>query len=138
MTMHAPLATAAARPMAGAGRVVDLSLGPHALVADQPDRGEGRGPTPLELMTGSLAASTAIAARAHLEREGDPADLEVVVTLDPGPPPLLYRRVVLGFRLGPADARRLADALERTQLTMMLKPAFTIRTQIEHAGEPLN
>jgi hypothetical protein len=138
MTIQTPLATATARPVADAGRLVELSLGPHALVADQPERGDGRGPTPLELLTGSLAASSAIAARAHLERDGDPADLDVVVTLDPGPPPLLYRRVVLGFRLPPADARRLADALERTELTMMLRPAFTIRTQIEHAGEPLN
>jgi hypothetical protein len=143
MTMQAPLAAASARPAVDAGRSVALSLGPHTMVADQPDRLDragpdgGRGPTPLELLTGSVAASTAIAARAHLEREGDPADLDVVVTLDPGPPPLLYRRVVLGFRLGPADTRRLADALDRTEVTMMLGPAFTIRTQVEYAGEPL-
>ena len=56
---------------------------------------------------------------------------------DPGPPTLLYRRVLLGFRLDRGEANRLADALERTELTMMLKPAFAIRTQIEHAGEPL-
>jgi hypothetical protein len=45
--------------------------------------------------------------------------------------------VLLGFRLDRAEAHRLADALERTEVTMMLKPAFAIRTQIEHAGEPL-
>jgi hypothetical protein len=61
----------------------------------------------------------------------------VVVTLDAGPPTLLYRRVLLAFRLDPAEAHRLAAALERTEVTMMLKPAFAIRTQIEHSGEPL-
>jgi hypothetical protein len=39
--------------------------------------------------------------------------------------------------LEPDEAHQLADALERTELTMMLKPAFSVRTQIEHAGDPL-
>jgi uncharacterized OsmC-like protein len=138
MTMQIPMATADARLAAGAGRAVELSLGPHALVADHAERGSGAGPTPLELMTASLAACSAMSARTHLERDGDPGDIDVVVTLDAGPPTLLYRRVLLGFRLDPAEAHRLADALERTEVTMMLKPAFAIRTQIEHAGEPLN
>ena len=71
-----------------------------------------------------------------LNRQDDPND-EVVVTLDAGPPTPLYRRVLLGFRLDPAEAHRLAGALERTEVTMMLKPAFAIRTQIEPDGEPL-
>ena len=46
--------------------------------------------------------------------------------------------MVLPYRLDPSDAHRLAEALERTEVTMMLRPAFQIRTQVEHAGEPLN
>jgi uncharacterized OsmC-like protein len=137
MTMQIPLATAGARLASEAGRAVELSLGPHTVVADYPERGGGKGPTPLELMTASLAACSAMSARTHLERDGDPGDIEVVVTLDAGPPTLLYRRVLLGFRLDRAEAHRLVDVLERTEVTMMLKPAFTVRTQIEHAGEPL-
>jgi uncharacterized OsmC-like protein len=136
--MQVPLATAGARLGPGAGRAVELHLGPHRVVADHPQHGAGQGPTPLELMTASLAACSAMSARTHLERDGDPGDIEVVVTLDGGPPTLLYRRVLLGFRLDRTGAHRLADVLERTEVTMMLKPAFTIRTQIEHAGEPLN
>jgi hypothetical protein len=45
--------------------------------------------------------------------------------------------VLLGFRLDRDEAHQLAAALERTEVTMMLRPAFAIRTQIEHAGEPL-
>jgi uncharacterized OsmC-like protein len=137
VTMQIPLATAGARLGSHAGRVVDLQLGPHSVTADHAESGDGAGPSPLELMTGALAACSAMSARTHLERDGDPGDIEVVVTLDAGPPTLLYRRVLLGFRLDRAEAHRLADALERTEVTMMLGPAFAIRTQIEHAGEPL-
>jgi uncharacterized OsmC-like protein len=137
MTMQVPLASVGARLTADAGRAVELQLGPHTIVADHADRGVGRGPTPLELMTASLAACSAMSTRSYLEREGIPGDIEVVVTLDAGPPTLLYRRVLLGFRLDRDEAHRLCDALERTEVTMMLKPAFAIRTQIEHAGEPL-
>jgi uncharacterized OsmC-like protein len=135
--MPDPLASAEARPAADAGRTVEVRLGPHRIVADDADGGSGAGPSPLELMTGALAACSAMKARSHLEREGDRGDLDVVVSLDAGAPPVLYRRVLLGFRLDRADAYRLAEALERTEVTMMLRPAFAIRTQIEHAGEPL-
>jgi uncharacterized OsmC-like protein len=139
MSMPAPLAAAHAHLTAESGRSTEVRLGAHAVVADQPTdpQAPGRGPRPLELLTASLAACSAMSARSHLERDGEPGGVEVVVTLDAGPPPLLYRRVLLEHRLDGADARRLADALERTQTTMMLRPAFSIRTVIEHAGEPL-
>jgi uncharacterized OsmC-like protein len=137
MTMQLPLASADARLALGAGRAVDLRLGPHTVISDHVESGSGAGPNPLELMTGALAACSAMSARSHLERYGDPGVIEVVVTLDAGPPTLLYRRVLLGFRLDRAEAHRLAEALERTEVTMMLRPAFAIRTQIEHAGQPL-
>jgi uncharacterized OsmC-like protein len=137
MTMQLPMASAQARLAAGAGRAVGLQMGPHAVTVDHADHGPGAGPSPLELMTGALAACSAMAARSHLERDGDPGEIDVVVTLDAGPPTLFSRRVLLGFRLDRADADRLAEALERTEVTMMLKPAFAIRTQIEHGGEPL-
>jgi uncharacterized OsmC-like protein len=138
MTMQMPLATVGALLGERAGRVVELHIGPHRVVADSPQHGTGEGPKPVELMTASLAACSVMSARTYLEREGNPGDIEVVVTLDGGPPTVLYRRVLLGFRLDRTEAHRLCDVLERTEVTMMLKPAFTIRTQIEHAGEPLN
>ncbi|MHA6784388.1 OsmC family protein [Pseudonocardia saturnea] len=131
MTMQMPLAAADAR-VAPTGPVA-LRLGDHEVLVDHGDAG----PTPLELMTGALAACSAMTARTHLARDGDIGDVEVIVTLDAGPPTLLYRRVLLPFRLSPADAHRLADALERTELTMMLRPAFQIRTAVEHAREVL-
>jgi hypothetical protein len=131
MTMQLPLATADAH-IAPSGPVA-LALGAHTVTVDH----DG-GPTPLELMTGGLAACSAMTARTPLAGDGDVGDVEVIVTLDAGPPTLLYRRVLLPWRLSTADAHRLADALERTELTMMLRPAFQIRTAIEHAGDVLN
>lgn len=134
MTMQMPMAAADAHLAQDAGRTVEVHLGQHTVVVDH----AGAGPTPLELMTASLAACSAMSARTYLERDGDRGDIEVIITLDAGPPTLLYRRVLLPVRLDPADAHRLADMLERTELTMMLRPAFQIRTVIEHAGEALS
>lgn len=131
MTMQVPLAEARAR--LGVDGAADVRMGEHAVAVD-----DEAGPTPLELLTASLAACSAMTARTHLARDGDRGEIEVVVTLDAGPPTLLYRRVLLPVRLGTPDAHRLVDALERTEVTMMLRPAFQIRTQVEHAGEPLH
>lgn len=133
MTMQMPLASADARTAAEADGAVELRLGPHAMLVDHTDAG----PAPLELLTGALAACSVMSARSYLKRAGESGDIEVVVTLDAGPPTLLYRRVILPHRIDPADAHRLADALERTEVTMMLRLAFSIRTVVEHAGVPL-
>jgi organic hydroperoxide reductase OsmC/OhrA len=135
--MQMPLASADARLAIATGAPVQVRIGPHTVVADHDDEGPGAGPTPVELMTAALAACSAMSARTHLERDGERGDVDVVVTLDGGPPTLFYRRVILPFRLSTADAHRLADVLERTELTMLMRPAFTIRTVIEHDGDPL-
>jgi uncharacterized OsmC-like protein len=130
VTMPPPLATARVRsdPAAGgAGLVVGgghLEVGPGAA-------------SPLDLLTASVAACGAQAARSYLDRQGDRGAFEVVASLDAGPPPVIYRRVVLEFRLGAADARALVDALGRAQVSTMLRPAFTVRTQVEFDGEAL-
>ncbi len=84
MTMQMPLAAADAH--AAPSGPVALALGAHTVTVDHES-----GPTPLELMTGALAACSAMTARTHLARDGDIGDVEVVVTLDAGPPTLLYR-----------------------------------------------
>ena len=131
MTMQVPLAAAEAH--VGPDGPVDVHVGAQTIVVDH---GDG-GPTPLELLTSALASCSALSARTQLARNGDRGELTVVVTLDAGPPTLLHRRVLLPVRLDAADAHRLVEALERTEVTMMLRPAFDVRTQIEHSGEPL-
>lgn len=113
---------------------VELRLCAHPVIVDPADRSA---PGPLHLLVGAHAADVASAARTHLERDGDPGGVEVVVTLDEGAPPLLYRRVLLPVHLRGGDARRLAEALEHTDTTRLLRPAFTIRTAVEFDGEAL-
>ncbi|MFC4942090.1 OsmC family protein [Pseudonocardia sp. GCM10023141] len=135
--MQIPLAMADAHLAQDAGRAVQVHLGVHTVVADHTDTGPGAGATPLELMTAALASCSAMTVRTHLERDEERGDVEVVVTLDAGPPTLLHRRVLLPVRIPAAEVHRLADALERTEVTMMLRPAFSIRTAIEHDGDVL-
>jgi len=113
---------------------VELRFGAHPVVVDPTDRTR---PGPLHLLVGAHGADVAAAARAHLERDGDPGDVEVVVTLDEGAPPLLYRRVILPVHLRAADAQRLAQTLEHTDTTRLLRPAFAIRTAVEFDGAAL-
>lgn len=96
VTMQIPIASATAQ--LAAGSVVHIRVGRHTLLVDHTESG----PTPLKLMTGALAACSAMSARAHLNLDADRTDVEVVVTLDAGPPTLLYRRVQLPFPLAPS------------------------------------
>lgn len=113
---------------------VELRYGAHPVIVDPADRAR---PGPLHLLVGAHAADVAAAARAHLERDGDPGDVRVVVTLDEGAPPLLYRRVIVPVHLRGGEAQRLSEALEHSDTTRLLRPAFTIRTVVEFDGAAL-
>lgn len=132
--MEAPLAAAEAGFVPGSRSAVELRLGDEPVIVDPADP---RAPGPLHLLVGAHAADVASAARTHLERDGDPGDVTVVVSLDEGAPLLLYRRVLVPVRLRPDDAARLVKALDHTDTTRLLAPAFTVRTVIEHGGEAL-
>lgn len=92
VTMPAPLASVHARFATPTGREVHVATDGGALAAAD----DGSAGSPRSLLLGALAACTALAARTHLERGGDPGDVEVVVTMEAGPEPVLYRRVLLG------------------------------------------
>jgi hypothetical protein len=132
--MDAPLAAVEAGFVAGSRSAVELRVGVPPVVVDAADPA---GPNPTQLLVGAHAADVAAAARAHLERDGDPGDVTVVATLDEGAPPLLYRRVQVPVRLRPDDAARLVKALDHTDTTRLLGPAFTVRTVVEYQGEAL-
>ncbi|SHK06426.1 hypothetical protein SAMN05443637_102225 [Pseudonocardia thermophila] len=130
--MHDPLAAVEAG--FATRTAVEVRLGAQAVIVDPADRGT---PRPLHVLLGGHAADVASVARTHLEREGDPGAVRVIVTLDEGAPPLLYRRVILPVHLRSDDARRVAEVLDHTETTRLLRPAFTIRTVIEFDGAAL-
>lgn len=133
--MHEPLAAVQAGFADNSRTAVELRLGARPVVVDTADHA---GTGPLHLIVGAHAADVAGVARTHLERDGDPGDVEVVVTLDDGAPPLLYRRVIVPIPLRSPDARRLAAALEQTETTRLLRPAFTVRTVVEFDGQAID
>ena len=133
--MDAPLAAVEVGFARSSRTAVELRLGPRPVVVDP---GDPTSPRPLHLIVGAHAADVAAVARTHLERDGDPGDVEVVVSLDEGAPPLLYRRVIVPVPLRRGDAAALAAALEHTETTRLLRPAFTIRTVVEFDGEALS
>jgi putative redox protein len=69
------------------GLAHEVGLGDHTVVADASAEagGDGDGPTPQELLTGALAACTAITLRMYAQRNvWDLGDLDVVAEAKPG------------------------------------------------------
>jgi putative redox protein len=72
---------------AGGGLTHEIEMRGHTIVSDEPGSlgGDDRGPTPQELITGALAACTAITLRMYGARKRwDLAGLEVVAESQPG------------------------------------------------------
>ncbi len=69
------------------GYTHEVVIRDHTIVADEPRDGGGndRGPTPQELLTGALAACTAITVEMYADRKGwELGDLRVVAESEPG------------------------------------------------------
>ena len=77
--------TAVSRPQNGVVRN-DVEIRGHRLVADEPaeEGGDDQGPSPLELLAGSLASCTAITMQMYAERKGwDIGEVSVGVDYQP-------------------------------------------------------
>ncbi|MBO9687058.1 MAG: OsmC family protein [Mitsuaria chitosanitabida] len=111
----------------------EIELGPHRLVADEPEvlGGAHAGPAPYDLLLASLGACTAITLRMYADRKGWPLQaLEVDLQWrqeDDGPRVLRTLRVV---GLDDAQRERLADIAERTPVTLTLLSGVAIDTYL--------
>lgn len=132
-----PLSSTRASLPRDADRETDLDYGHGTLRVDFPtgDHRAATGPTPVDLLTGSLAACSVMSARTFLERDGDLGDVSVTVTLDAGPPTQFFRTVTVSCDLADDRIHRLIDALERTEVTSMLRPSYMITTRV-HTAPP--
>lgn len=113
------------------GLRVDLRVGRHRLVADEPPTAGGdAGPNPFGLLASGLIACTAITARMYAERKGWPLDevhVDVRVTEDDGAP-RVHRRVRLVGDLDDGQRGRLAEIIERTPVTLAIRDGLPIQT----------
>jgi putative redox protein len=126
---HAVASTGSAAP---AFRV-DLRVGAHELVADEPaDAGGGDvGPTPFGLLLSGLAACTAMTLRMYAARKGwELTTIGVDVRYDVADDErgAIERTITVPIDL-PAEQRdRLADIAERTPVTLALRGGTPITT----------
>ena len=111
---------------------VDIVAAGHAIVADEPPANGGRnvGPGPFDLVVAGLSACTLITLRMYAERKGWPG-FDISAKLRhrmEGGVHFIDREVEVSGAPDEAGLERLRDIVERTPVTLALKPAFTIST----------
>jgi uncharacterized OsmC-like protein len=110
-------------------------------MADEPLAGtEGVGPTPTEYLLIALASCTAITLRQYADRKYDYAgDITVDVRYhEPraeGAERYLQRTVTLSEAVPEPDLGVMMDLAERTPVTLLLKFAWSVRTDF-HSPQP--
>ncbi|MDX6741665.1 OsmC family protein [Actinocorallia sp. A-T 12471] len=108
----------------------------HLLWVDQPHAGGDAGPTPLELLTASLAACAAHFARRHLKEHGIPdAGLEVggrftLATADAQRVAAIVLDVRPQWALSPTQREELHEALENCPVLTSLRASPRISATI--------
>jgi putative redox protein len=119
--------------------VADLSVNGFELSCAVPD-GSGEPPagaTPFGLLAASLSACTAMSVRTFLQQwHLDPGAVEVRVGVHPTVPPMLDRRVTVGSEVGTDLREQLAVVVDNTPVTVLLRDALTIRTQLVTGRPP--
>jgi len=106
--------------------------------ADEPSEGvEGVGPTPTEYLLIALASCTAITLRQYADRKYDYAgDIKVDVRYhEPrteGAERYLQRTITLSQAVPEPDVDVMMDLAERTPVTLLLKFAWSMRTDFHN------
>jgi putative redox protein len=92
---------------------------------------EPTGATPFGLLSGSLAACTAMSVRTFLRQwRIEPGAVEVRVAMRPGHPPMMDRRVTVAGAVGPDLREQLAVEVDNTPVTRLLRDSISIRTTL--------
>lgn len=107
----------------------------HSLVSDEPAAlgGADAGPAPYDLLLASLGSCTAITLRMYAARKEWPLE-EVVIDLEhhkEDDRSKITRKLWLEGDLDDAQRARLADIAERTPVTLTLKNAADITTELQ-------
>ena len=115
---------------------VNLRVGPHELVADEPTAagGGGVGPSPFGLLISGLAACTATTLRMYAARKGwDLTTIDVDVRYDIADDGrgAIKRTITVPVDLPPDHRKRLADLAERTPVTLAIRVGTPITTTLE-------
>jgi putative redox protein len=117
---------------------VDLRVGPHELVADEPAPGGGGdlGPSPFGLLLSGLAACTAMTLRMYAARKGwelTALEVDVRYDVDDGGRSTIDRTITVPIDLRAEQRARLADVAERTPVTVAVRTGTPINTTFRTA-----
>lgn len=122
----------------GQGYQVAIEASGHSLMADEPVKlgGTNAGPAPYDLLLSALGACTAITLRMVADRHQWPIEtLDVGLRIvDVSGTKHIKRTLTI---VGPDDAARvrLADAAERTPVTLTIKNGMPIDTRLEDPSD---
>ena len=116
----------------------EIDAGHHPLVADEHVElgGQDAGPNPFDLVVSGLAACTLITLRMYAQRKdwtGFSVTAELRHRTEEGRH-LIDRLVQLKGVPDAAGLERLRDIVERTPVTLALKPGFAITTTLTEAA----
>jgi putative redox protein len=117
---------------------VDMSVAGHDLIGDEPPANGGRdvGAAPFDFVLAGLAACTLITLRMYAERKSW-AGFDVSASLRHRVEDRVHhiqREVTVSGVPDEAGLERLRDIVERTPVTLALKPGFTISTVVTQAA----
>lgn len=134
------------------GYTTEIEAGGHRLVADEAASagGEGRGPSPYELLTASLGACTCITLRMYADRKGWPlAGVTVHLQHDkshagdcadcpdvPGRIDRVVREIELTGSLDAEQRRRLLEIADRCPVHKTLREHVVIETRLREPESP--
>jgi putative redox protein len=127
-------ATAAATRIGETDFTTEIRIRQHQVGADEPadNGGVDTGPTPKELLLGSLGACTGITLRMYAKRKGWPlTGVSVELSLEAeGPKPAIERRVALQGPLSPEQRERLLQIANACPVHKMLAGGVDVRTEL--------
>jgi putative redox protein len=115
---------------------INIDAEGHEIVSDEPAAAGGAdtGASPFALVLAGLASCTATTLRMYAERKNwDPITIRVELDLSLARDARRIHRKVLVSGAPDAGLERLRDIVERTPVTLALKPGFEIVTSLEAA-----
>jgi len=115
---------------------VDIEVGHHRLVADEPKAlgGQDAGPPPFGLLLSALGACTAATLKMYAERKDWPLealDVDLRYLRSEPDDDRIERSLRIKGPLDQSQRARLADVAERTPVTLAIKNGVAIHTEIE-------
>jgi putative redox protein len=118
---------------------VDIRVGAHQLVADEPPDAGGAdiAPSPFELLTSALVACTATTLRMYAERhdwELSTIDVDVRYDVDDERRGTIARSITVPAGLAGEQVDALASIAERTPVTRAIRAGTPITTTMRQEG----